>query len=218
MTKLTELYQAILDGDSRRAKEVTDGIVATQGGLAEAFKVGVMPAMREAQRRYHAHEFHVPEMLIACRAMQAAMQRIRPSLACPTSRPIARLCVVSLSYQEQDPTATITADLLEAAGFEVACSSLAVPEADRAPHWQTAHSAMVVLVVPLTSLARGVPSMDMPIRRAVESLRCERVKYGGKIVLVGGDSTYVDQLHLDAYVDDVADVVPAVERLITPNQ
>jgi methanogenic corrinoid protein MtbC1 len=152
-------------------------------------------------------------MLIACRAMKAAMNEIRPRLAAGGFQPNARVSVISLTYQAEDLTGGLVADLLEGVGFEVTRSSLAVPEAERAEQWRIAEAAVIVLVVPTIALIRDSACFHSPARDTVEVLCRDRMKFGGKIVLVGGDSSRADAFGSDAHVDDFTDVVPVVERL-----
>ena len=41
----------------------------------------MIPAMQEVGERFERHEFFVPEMLIAARAMQGGLKLLRPLLA-----------------------------------------------------------------------------------------------------------------------------------------
>jgi hypothetical protein len=214
MNDVTNLYQAILSGDSRGAESSARRALAAEVDPMHLFSAAVIPAMHEARRRFQAHEDYVPEMLIACRAMKAAMHEIRPRLAANGFEPAARVRVISLTYQDEDLTSGLVSDLLEAEGFDVTRSSLVVPEVERAEQWRIAGAAVVVLVMPTISLIRGSACIRSPVCDTVERLRRDRMDYGGKVLLVGGGSSHADVLGLDAHVDDFADVVPVVERLI----
>lgn len=213
MSDVLDLYQAILGGDSQGARTSARRAMAAEVDPTQLFTVGVMRAMREARRRFQAHECYVPEMLIACHAMKAAMHELRPRLAAGGFRPNARVSVISLTYQAEDLAAGLVADLLQGDGFEVTQSNLAVPEAERVKRWQIAEAKVVVVVMPTLALVRGPMSWQALNREAVERLCRDCAKSGGKIILVGIDSSRTHDFGLDANVDDFADVVPTVERL-----
>jgi hypothetical protein len=146
--------------------------------------------------------------------MEAAMNQIRPHLAPSGFQPRARVCVISLVHQPEEVTGWLVADILEGAGFDVTRSTLAVPEAARADQWRTTEAAVAVLVAPTIAFSLGSACLHSPVPDAVERLCRDCVKYGGKIILVGVDSPRAHEFGPDAHVDDFADVVPAVERLI----
>jgi methanogenic corrinoid protein MtbC1 len=70
MTDLTDLCEAIVCGDSRRAEESARCALAAGTDPAQLFTAGVIPAMQEARRRFQTQEYYVPEMLIACNRSQ----------------------------------------------------------------------------------------------------------------------------------------------------
>jgi len=169
--------------------------------------------MHEARRRFQAQEYYVPEMLLACRAMKAAMNQIRPRLVASGFPPTARVCVISLAYQPEDATGWLVADILEGSGFEVIRSTLAVAEANLAEQCRTAEVAVVVFVAPMVPYSRGSTWLHSPIRAAVERLCRDCGKYGSKTILVGGDLGHGDESGVNAHVDDFADVEAVVERM-----
>jgi hypothetical protein len=214
MSDLTDLRQAILCGDKERAEEAARRAMAAEVDPAHLFAAGVVAALDEARRRFQADEYYVPEMLIACRAMKAAMSQIRPRLEAGAFRPAARVCVITLAHQDEDITGSLVAGMLEGAGFQVTNSTLAVPEAERAEQWRIADAALVVLVEPTVAFSRGASCCHSPARDDLARLFGDHAQRGGKVVLVGGNSLREGDFQVDAHIDDFADIVPAAERLL----
>lgn len=104
------MCEAILCGECRQAEESTRSALA--GG---AFVYGQRED--EARRRFQTYQYYVPEMLVACRAMKAAMKQIRPRLTGCDSPPTARVSVIGLTYQPEELTASLVADILEGDGL-----------------------------------------------------------------------------------------------------
>jgi hypothetical protein len=213
MSTANDLYEAVLRGDSRAARDAARSAMAAEADAAQLFTAAVVPAMREMRRRFQAHEAYVPEMLIACRAMKAALNEIRLRLTAENEPPAVQVCVIALAYHAEDVTCGLVADLLEGAGFEVTRSSLAVPAADRVTPWRIAQCAAVVLVVPAVALIRDSACLPGPLSDAIGMLCRDRETPRPKVILVGGDPACVAALGLDGHVDDFSDVVPAVEQL-----
>lgn len=222
MKRITDLcralYEAVVCGDCRQSERVAHDALAAEADAAELFTGGVIPAMHEAQRRFRVREFYVPEMLMACRAMRAAMSRIEPSLAAKGFKPAAHLCVIGLTHGPHDATTWLVADMLEGAGFKVTRGTLGVPEPQRAGQWRIAETAAALLVAPTMVSACGSASRSVPDRSPIENLLARFSASGCKTVFVGGDSYSLSELPFDAWVDDFADVVPVVERLIHPDE
>ena len=72
MTDLKALHDAVVDGDSKTAKALTDQ--AIKAGVAPQDLLGkaLIPAMDEVGRRFECNEYFVPELLISARAMKGS--------------------------------------------------------------------------------------------------------------------------------------------------
>ncbi|MEI6785017.1 MAG: B12-binding domain-containing protein, partial [Verrucomicrobiota bacterium] len=88
MIELQKLHDAVLTGDAKTAKMVTEQALA--GGVEPLKLVQdyMMPAMAEVGRRFETNEYFVPELLISARAMKAALELIRPLLIASGSEPV----------------------------------------------------------------------------------------------------------------------------------
>lgn len=212
MTDLDELYRAIRCGDSRGAEESARRALAAGNDAAEVLTAGVIPAMHEVRRLFQARDYYVPELLIACRAMRAAMSHIRPRLAAGGFRRTTLVAVVGLVYQAEELTGSLVADMLEGEGLEVTRSSLAVPVAELAARWRIDQAAAVVLVVPAIGHASGSTCLRSPVREAIQELRRNCADEGRKVVLVGAGAD-IGPFRPDVQIEDLADVAPAVMRL-----
>ena len=75
MTIIPELREAVIDGQAKLAvTKVTQGL--EQGIPAETLlQDGLIAAMKEVGQLFEEHEIYVPEMLVAARAMNAAVAR-----------------------------------------------------------------------------------------------------------------------------------------------
>ena len=81
MTDFSALKNAVIDGDAKLTRLITDQFVAAgvdpQSILADA----LVPAMAVVGDRFECGEYFVPELLIAARAMKSALEPLRPLLA-----------------------------------------------------------------------------------------------------------------------------------------
>ncbi len=88
MADLQKLHDAILNGNHKVAKEVTQAALAEGNDPQTLVNDVMIPAMNEVGKRYEAEEYFVPELLIAARAMKASLELIRPLLTEKGAEPV----------------------------------------------------------------------------------------------------------------------------------
>jgi methanogenic corrinoid protein MtbC1 len=120
---LKGLYDHVIPGHAPVVKELTqvgidmgldpkDMLYGSQG-------MGLIPALREVGARFERGEYFVPEMLIAARAMQAAMALLRPLLAAQGTKPIGTVVMLTVKGDMHDIGKNLCDMMLEGAGFKV---------------------------------------------------------------------------------------------------
>ena len=81
MAKYQDLADAIIAGDNVKSKEITQKLVDSGVKAVEILNEGLVPGMDVVGVKFKANEMYIPEVLIAARAMHAAMDIIKPMLA-----------------------------------------------------------------------------------------------------------------------------------------
>jgi len=71
MADYKELYDAILNGNAKKAGELATAAMANKVDPSELVQKFMIPAMDEVGRRFECNEYFLPELLIAARAMNA---------------------------------------------------------------------------------------------------------------------------------------------------
>ena len=84
---LDELYNHTLDGEAKPVVELTKEGLALGMDPMEILFSALIPALEEVGRLFESGEYFVPEMLIAARAMQGAMDILKP----PPAHQVQRL-------------------------------------------------------------------------------------------------------------------------------
>ena len=93
MSDASELYDAILKGNAKRAEEVTKTALAENVDPSELVQKYMIPAMDEVGKRFECNDYFVPELLIAARAMKASLALITPMLAKSGIEPAGRVVI-----------------------------------------------------------------------------------------------------------------------------
>ncbi|HWF74641.1 MAG TPA: cobalamin-dependent protein, partial [Solirubrobacteraceae bacterium] len=121
------LYDETLVGN---APAVVDGV---NQGLADDMNPermlyeGLIPSLEEVGARFERGDYFVPEMLIAARAMQAALDILRPLLAETDTRQVGTFLMGTVKGDVHDIGKNLCNIMLEGAGFTVIDLGVNVP-------------------------------------------------------------------------------------------
>jgi 5-methyltetrahydrofolate--homocysteine methyltransferase len=169
----------------------------------------MVPAMDEAGRRFEAEEYFVPELLLAARAMKAAMALIRPLLVASGAKSAGRVAVGTVKGDLHDIGKNLVASMLEGGGFEVLDLG-----ADVSPEkFIAAVKEQGAQVVCLSALL----TVTMPaMKTTIEALKTAGVR-GSVKVLVGGapvTAQYANEIGADGYGENANSAVALTRKLL----
>src|SRR5262249_10832117 len=85
---LQGLYDNTLVGNAPEVRELTERGLADDLDPEKMLYEALIPSLEEVGARFERGDFFVPEMLIAARAMQGALDLLRPLLAETGAKPI----------------------------------------------------------------------------------------------------------------------------------
>jgi methanogenic corrinoid protein MtbC1 len=116
---LTQMYDRTLVGDKPAVVELTESGLET--GLAPETMLfdSLIPALEEVGARFERGDFFVPEMLIAGRAMSAALEILRPLLADTGVERVGTFLMGTVKGDVHDIGKNLVDIMLEGAGFKV---------------------------------------------------------------------------------------------------
>ena len=204
-----ELKDAIIDGNSPEAKQLT------QRGLAEGFKPmdffpnAIIPAMDEVGRRMRECEFFIPEVLISARAARGATEILRPLLVGDQAiQPAGVVVCWTVKGDLHDIGKNIVAMMLEGAGFRIVDLGVDVAPEKFVEAVQREQAGLVALSALLTTTMMNMKSAIEAV--AAAGLR-DRVK-----VMVGGapvTETWARSIGADGYGKDAPAAVELARRL-----
>ena len=125
---LDELYDNTIDGERDEVIALTnEGLELGMDPLVILFD-GLIPALEEVGRLFEEGTFFVPEMLVAAKAMQGAMDVLRPLLAKTGAKPTGVFVMGTVKGDIHDIGKNLCNIMLEGAGFEVIDLGVNVPE------------------------------------------------------------------------------------------
>ena len=209
MLELKPLHDAVLSGDARTAKAVTEQALA--GGV-EPLKLvqGYMvPAMAEVGRRFESNEYFVPELLISARAMKAALELLRPLLAAGGVQPIGRVILGTVKGDLHDIGKNLVGAMLEGGGYEVVDLGVNVtPE----QFIQAVKEKKANIIAMSALLTTTMPAM----KSTIDALKAAGVRDQVK-VLIGGapiSQRYAEEIGADGYSESAAGAVASAKLVM----
>jgi len=209
MEVLEELSQALINGNAPKTKQLTQQ--ALDAGLPpdKVLNEGLIVGMNEVGRRFKNNEFYVPEVLIAARAMHAAMDVLKPLLAASDVEPSGTVVIGTVKGDLHDIGKNLVAMMLEGAGFEVIDMGVDVSPEKFLAAVKERKPDIIGLSALLTTT---MPSMKTTIEALKEAGMRDQVK-----VMIGGapvTQRYADEIGADGYAPDAASAVDTARRLI----
>ena len=210
MPDLNELYQAILNGDAKASRTITQQALAEGIDPLTLINQYMVPAMDEVGRRFECSEFFVPELLISARAMKGALELIRPLLTARGEQPVGRVAIGTVKGDLHDIGKNLVASLLEGGGFEVIDLGVNVAPEQFIAAIHDRNANIVAISALLTTTMPGM-------KTTIEALKQAGVRQKVK-VLVGGapiTQSFADEIGADGYSENAVGAVALGKRAIS---
>lgn len=208
MQDLQFLHDAILKGDAKAAKSVTEQALTAGVEPLQLVQDFMVPAMGEVGRRFECEEYFVPELLLSARAMKSALELVRPRLVASGVPPAGRVAVGTVRGDLHDIGKNLVAAMLEGGGYEVIDLGVNVSPEQFVAAVKEKGAQIVALSALLTTT---MPAM----KSTVEALKQAGVRNQVK-VLVGGapiSQRFADEIGADGYAESAAGAVPLVKKV-----
>lgn len=207
MQDFKALYDAILSGDAKQAREVTEKALSDGVEPLKLVHEYMVPAMDEVGRRFECNEYFVPELLISARAMKSALELIRPILVARGAEPVGRVVIGTVKGDLHDIGKNLVAAMLEGGGFEVVDLGVNVSPEQFVAAVKGSQANIVAMSALLTTT---MPSM----KTTIEALRQAGVRERVKVIVGGAPITqkYAEEIGADGYSDNAPSAVSLAKK------
>jgi len=209
MANPQDLYDAILNGNQKKAVATTEAALKEGADAQVLVQQYMIPAMDEVGRRFEANEYFVPELLIAARAMKSSLALLRPLLAASGVKAAGKVAIGTVKGDLHDIGKNLVAAMLEGGGFEIVDLGVDVsPE-----RFIAAVKEQGANVVALSALlTTTMPSM----KTTIDALKAAGVRAEVKVIIGGAPVTqqYADEIGADAYGENASQSVTKLRTLL----
>jgi len=205
---LTTIKQAVIEGDDKQLTTLTrralDEGVSAETILNDALIAG----MGEVGELFEQGEYFVPELLLSARAMQGAMEVLRPLLSASSYEPLGKVVMGTVQGDLHDIGKKLVAMMLEGSGFEVIDLGTDVAPERFVETVEESGAQVVGLSALLTTT---LPAMEATVS-ALREAGPVKVK-----VMIGGapvTSAFASSIGADGYAPDASSAVALARRLV----
>jgi len=206
---LQGLYDNTLVGNAPEVRELTERGLEDGLDPEKMLYEALIPSLEEVGARFERGDFFVPEMLIAARAMQGALDILRPLLAETGAKPVGTFVMGTVKGDVHDIGKNLVNIMLEGAGFTVHDLGVNVAPETFVEQVEEHKPDIVGFSAFLTT--------TMPMFKAnIHALEKAGLR-GEVIVMVGGapvTQAYADAVGADGYAADASTAVRLAKDLI----
>jgi len=209
MPQQSDLYDAILNGDAKKARATTETALAEGVAPMELIQGSMVPAMDEVGRLFEAEEYFVPELLLSARAMKSSLDLLKPLLSASGQKMSTRIVIGTVKGDLHDIGKNIVASMLEGGGFEVidlgadvSPESFVAAVKDRSPQI-VCMSALLTVTMPA-------------MKTTIEALKNAGVRSQVKVLVGGAPVTmqYAKEIGADGFSENANGAVGLVKNLL----
>jgi 5-methyltetrahydrofolate--homocysteine methyltransferase len=209
MLDLTKLFDAILNGEEKVALQLTKEALDEAADPTMLITRWLIPAMDEVGRRFEAQDYFIPEMLMAGRAMKAALDLLRPLLAASGAQPTGRVVLGTVKGDLHDIGKNVVGSMLEGAGFEVFDVGIDSPP-EKFIEAVKSHNAGILALSALLTVA--MPEM----KKVIEACQQAGIRNRIKIIIGGAPITqsFANEIGADGYGENAISAVTLARSLL----
>lgn len=215
-SNLDQICQAVVEGDDISIVEYVQEALKAGESPLRILNEGLMPGADIVGKRFEEGEYFLPDLMLAGRALKAAMEILKPLLASAAaadpSLKKAKIVIATVQTDIHDIGKNIVASMLAAAGYEVIDMGVDVPLSAIIDKAEETKADIIALSALLTT---SMPYMKDLIDRL--QARGLRQKYR---VMVGGASVtpeWAESIGADGTGRDAVEAVRLARRLLGEN-
>ena len=207
MADLKALSEAVIKGDQKTAVEITQAAIDEGMAPATILEEGLICGMNYIGVRFKANEVHIPEVLIAARAMKMAMEILEPKLAEAGVEPLGKAMVGTVKGDLHDIGKNLVIMMLKGAGFDVTDIGVDVSPETFVEKAKECGAQIVGLSALLTTT---MPAMESTIKEIKAAGIDIKTMIGGAPIT----QAYADKIGADGYAADAATAVDIAKTLL----
>ncbi len=203
------LFEAILNGKSDAAATATKDAIAIDIAPQDLINGQMIRAMSEVGQRFQDGKAFVPQLLMAGRAMKAALEILKPMLAGAASTSLGKVVIGTVKGDLHDIGKNLVASMLEGCGFEVVNIGIDV-SADTFIDEVKKNQPDILCMSALLTTTMGY------MKDVIDALKAAGIREQVKVMVGGAPVTqgFADEIGADGYSDNANSAVTVAKQLL----
>ena len=203
------LFAAILNGQSDDAAAATHDAIAQNIAPQDLINGQMIRAMSEVGQRFQDGQAFVPQLLMAGRAMKAALEILKPMMAGTASASLGKVVIGTVKGDLHDIGKNLVASMLEGCGFEVVNIGIDV-SADAFIEAVKKNQPDILCMSALLTTTMGY------MKDVIEALEAAGIRNQVKVMVGGAPVTqgFADEIGADGYSDNANSAVTVAKQLL----
>jgi len=203
------LFTAILHGKSNEAAAATREAIAQGIAPQDLINGQMIRAMGEVGQRFQDGKAFVPQLLMAGRAMKAALELLKPMLAGAASTSLGKVVIGTVKGDLHDIGKNLVASMLEGCGFEVVNIGIDV-SADTFIDAVKQNQPDILCMSALLTTTMGY------MKEVIDALEKAGIRNQVKVMVGGAPVTqgFADEIGADGYSDNANSAVTVAKQLL----
>ena len=203
------LFQAILNGKSDEAAAATKDAIAQDIAPQDLINGQMIRAMGEVGQRFQDGKAFVPQLLMAGRAMKAALELLKPMLSGASSTSLGKVVIGTVKGDLHDIGKNLVASMLEGCGFEVVNIGIDV-SADKFIEEVKKNQPDILCMSALLTTTMGY------MKEVIDALEAAGIRQQVKVMVGGAPVTqgFADEIGADGYSDNANSAVTVAKQLL----
>ncbi len=204
-----QLFQAILHGKSDDAAAATRDAIAHNMAPQDLINGQMIRAMSEVGQRFQDGKAFVPQLLMAGRAMKAALEILKPLLSGTASTSLGKVVIGTVKGDLHDIGKNLVASMLEGCGFEVVNIGIDV-SADKFIEEVKKNQPDILCMSALLTTTMGY------MKEVIDALEAAGIRNQVKVMVGGAPVTqgFADEIGADGYSDNANSAVTVAKQLL----
>ena len=209
MIDLSLLSEAVEKGDLDKSVQLTAEALSSGVSPQDIITHGLQSGMGVVGEKYSSGEYFLPDMLLAARSMNAALEMLEPLLEDTGIPTIGKVLIGTVEGDIHDIGKNIVAAFLKGIGFEVFDLGIDVPDNKFVEEVRHKKPAILGLSALLTTT---IPAMG----RVIEALGTAGLRSSVKVIVGGAAVTqdYANHIGADAYAKDGGEAIRICKQLL----
>jgi corrinoid protein of di/trimethylamine methyltransferase len=208
-TPADRLFAAILNGKSDEAATATRDAIADGAVPQDLINGQMIRAMSEVGQRFQDGKAFVPQLLMAGRAMKAALEILKPMMAGTDTTSLGKVVIGTVKGDLHDIGKNLVASMLEGCGFEVVNIGIDV-SADTFIQAIKENQPDILCMSALLTTTMGY------MKDVIDALEAAGIRDQVKVMVGGAPVTqgFADEIGADGYSDNANSAVTVAKQLL----